>query len=185
MNNINHEIENITGKVMPTKHQRYDAFCFDLEDKIMGFAKQSPEAALVALGQVPERISKPGEGDEVLYDLVYRQPPNRQYYRRAFKENERAGRTNERKSYQDSITTKPEKDPTKLHPALIREIFKKNHVSIHHKQHAIGMVKVTDANGTSMQRSWPLLDKILKKRGKKRQARIAMSRESAKANRAA
>jgi hypothetical protein len=116
----------------------------------------------------------------------YLQPPNRQYFRRAFKEYERAERSVKRDEFLKSIKHTPKADPSKLSDHLIHEIYKKRGVSIRWKQHKIGMIgKTYDLSAAKPIFSPQLFTKILKRRGKKRAVHHEMEYESRVINRAA
>jgi hypothetical protein len=129
-------------------------------------------------------------------DKFYLQPPNRQYFRRAFKEFTRAERSTERDTFLKSIVHEPKAgDPAKLPDHLIHKIYKQRGISIRWKQHRIGYQWVhTDSDIANIKldktkceeiRSWPLLNKILKRRGKLRAKRHEVEYATRRSQRAA
>ncbi len=117
------------------------------------------------------------------------QPHNRQYYRAMFRATDKGVRNFKRKQFIESIKHKPNPHPEILPTHLIHEIYKKRHVSIHWKQHRIGMVGTTCVSAantvgkkhcgrhtTVFNKS--LFWKIIKRRGKKQAVRKLMENHS-------
>jgi hypothetical protein len=129
-----------------TKRQRFVAFRQTEAKRIEDYLEQNPDHIFIMNGEMqavvpvikPEdqdaatEMCVPDPGEEARF---YVQPPNRQYFRRAFKALERGQRSAARKEFVDSIKHKPNPNPTKLPTHLIREIYCKRNISIHHKQY--------------------------------------------------
>ena len=119
-------------------------------------------------------------------EKFYLQPPNRQFFRRAFRQEEKQTRSTQRKEFLDKIVEKPKADPTKLPTHMIHKIFKKQGVSIRWKQWKIGTIGTSSLwDNTKTAFNKPLFWKIIKRRGKQRAVRHEMEYASRVTNRAA